>query len=45
MVRIYLENYSGDSQGYDIDSFDNLKSIKDNSELFVIWLIGEAYEN
>ncbi|GEP94543.1 hypothetical protein [Chitinophaga cymbidii] len=33
-----------DSQGYDIDSFDDLKSIKDNSELFVIWLIGEAYE-
>lgn len=34
-----------DSQGYDIDSFDDLKSIKDNSELFVIWLIGEAYED
>jgi hypothetical protein len=33
-----------DSQGYDIDSFDDLKSIKDNSELFVIWLTGEAYE-
>lgn len=34
-----------DSQGYDIDSVDELKSIKDNSELFVIWLIGEAYED
>lgn len=34
-----------DSLGYDIDSFEDLKSIKDNSELFVIWLIGEAYED
>jgi hypothetical protein len=34
-----------DSQGYDIDSFDDLKSIKENSELFVIWLTGEAYED
>jgi hypothetical protein len=34
-----------DSQGYDIDSFEELKSLKDNSELFVIWLTGEAYED
>jgi hypothetical protein len=34
-----------DSQGYDIDSFDDLKSLKNNSELFVTWLIGEAYED
>lgn len=33
-----------DSQGYDIDSFDDLRSMKENSELFVIWLIGDAYE-
>lgn len=34
-----------DSHGYDIDSFDDIKSLKNNSELFVIWLTGEAYEN
>lgn len=34
-----------DSQGYDIDSFDDLKALKNKSELFVTWLIGEAYED
>ncbi|NCU05098.1 MAG: hypothetical protein GXC73_14045 [Chitinophagaceae bacterium] len=34
-----------DSQGYEIDNFDDIKSLKENSELFVIWLIGEAYED
>lgn len=33
-----------DSQGYDIDNFDELKDLKNSSELFVIWLTGEPYE-
>jgi len=32
-----------DSQGYDIDQFEELKNLKDDSELFVIWLTGEPY--
>lgn len=34
-----------DSHGYDIDSFEVLKSMKDSTELFLIWLTGEAYED
>lgn len=34
-----------DSQGYEVDSFDDLASLKSNTELFVIWLVGEAYES
>ena len=32
-----------DSQGYEIESFESLKKIKEESELFVIWLTGEPY--
>jgi len=33
-----------DSQGYEIDSFEDLKNLKDESELFVLWLTGEPYK-
>lgn len=33
-----------DSQGYEIESFESLKKIKEESELFVIWLTGEPYD-
>ena len=32
-----------DSQGYDIDDFEEVKKMKESSELFVIWLTGEPY--
>lgn len=32
-----------DSQGYQIDSFEELKTLKDESELYIIWLTGEPY--
>ncbi|MEZ2338383.1 hypothetical protein AB6735_22235 [Mucilaginibacter sp. RCC_168] len=32
-----------DSQGYEIDDYEEMKKLKDNSELFVIWLTGEPY--
>ncbi len=32
-----------DSQGYEIDSYDEMKKLKGQSELFVIWLTGEPY--
>jgi len=32
-----------DSQGYEIESFESLKKLKEASELFVIWLTGEPY--
>lgn len=34
-----------DSQGYEIDSTLDLKKMRDDSNLFVIWLTGEPYEN
>jgi hypothetical protein len=33
-----------DSQGYEIDDFEELKNLRENSELFVIWLTGEPYD-
>jgi hypothetical protein len=32
-----------DSQGYEIDDFEEMKKLKEDSELFVIWLTGEPY--
>ena len=32
-----------DSRGYDIESIDDLKNLKNDTELFVIWLTGEPY--
>lgn len=32
-----------DSQDYDIESFEDLKNLKAGSELFIIWLTGEPY--
>ena len=33
-----------DSQGYEIDDFEELKNRRESSELFVIWLTGEPYD-
>ena len=33
-----------DSQGYEIDNFEELKKLREDSELFVIWLTGEPYD-
>ena len=32
-----------DSQGYEIDDYEEMKKLKDHSELFVIWLTGDPY--
>lgn len=32
-----------DSQSYEIDDFEEMKKLKEDSELFVIWLTGEPY--
>ncbi|MFC0318746.1 hypothetical protein [Olivibacter oleidegradans] len=33
-----------DSQGYEIEDFEELKMLKESSELFVIWLTGDPYD-